>query len=141
MNHSEFQRVLELAFADAMEKQPTIAARKNTIAAITGGLLQIGQISAVSIAGLPWWASVIIGLVLFVSEAIFHATTNATVSPSVYRKVNQAAADRIAAEPTELEPYTADPVVVPVIPQIVESTEPAEPSELDALRNKLAANG
>ena len=95
----EFQE----AVSNALASQSWFQRRKDTIAAVAGGVLQVLNILMVFATDWPEWASLLIGALIFVAQAFFHATTQGAITPSMGDRLERHAPRR---EPQPSEPDT-----------------------------------
>lgn len=75
------------AASEVLRRQKITEARKNTLFALAQGILQMGNIGLLVAGQLPWYISVIIGVVLVVAETVAHAFTKGPLTPSAVQEL------------------------------------------------------
>lgn len=116
MAKSNFQLSLNEAFADALTKQSGFARRKNTIAAVAAGVLQVVNFAGVFLADAPAWVTVLVAAIIALAEAVFHATTKASLAPSQKDDLLAAAPDDTPNNPTPAPAPVVDGGALPILP-------------------------
>lgn len=98
---------IQEAGARVLVEQSWWAEKKNSVAAVAQLILQLANFTIGLTVGLPWWAIVLIALVIGVAEVIVHATTKGPVTKSGVEKIRVKAEQAQAAEvPTVADPGT-----------------------------------
>lgn len=90
IHDSEIANALEPVFAKVLNEQSWFEKRKNTLAAVAQSVLQISNFALFAGGVLPLWATISIGIVVFVAEIIVHATTRGPVTPSGVDRIKDA---------------------------------------------------
>lgn len=110
--------IIRDAVTAALQTQPWWARRKDTIAAIAGTILQILNVAFVAFApAWPSWAAGILALAIGAVQIIVHAATKGAITPSMGRRLSE------AAETTDAPERLADQVA-----GILESRAAPEPA-------------
>ncbi|AKN77511.1 hypothetical protein HO100_11435 [Corynebacterium ulcerans] len=79
------------AVAAALATQPWFMRRKDTLAAIAGWVLQVGNFATGMAVGAPMWVSFLIAAVIGIAQIIIHAGTPGAITPSMGKRLTAVA--------------------------------------------------
>lgn len=87
VNTANIQDAVEAALVE----QPWFIRRKDSIVAVSGGILQVLNLLSAYAGGWPEWANVVIAALIFVIQAVVHAGTPGAITPSMADRLEDAA--------------------------------------------------
>lgn len=91
IHDSEIAEALDPVLGKVLQEQPWWMERKNTLAAIAQFALQFANVALLLGGVLPIWATVVIGVLIFLAEVVVHAATNGPVTKSGAERILETA--------------------------------------------------
>lgn len=88
-------RLVGVAIGNLINRQPSLARRKDTIVTVITGLIWVLAFITPSLAALPLWVGLVIGGIGTVGGALVNALTQGAITPSMI--------DRVKGEITEIQ--------------------------------------
>lgn len=85
--------VFQDSVAQAIAEQPSWVRRKDSLTAVAGTVLQLGNLALLMTADGPAWVNIIIGALIGVAQIIIHAGTKGAITPSMAVRLEQAGAN------------------------------------------------
>lgn len=85
--------VFKDSVAQAIAEQPGWVRRKDSLTAVAGTILQLGNLALMLTADGPAWVNIIIGALIGVAQIIIHAGTKGAITPSMAVRLEQAGAN------------------------------------------------
>lgn len=82
---------ITVAVANALAAQPWFIRRKDTLAALAGTALQLGNIAVVMTEGMPEYVGLIVAFVIGLAQVVFHAATKGAITPSMAERLEEVA--------------------------------------------------
>lgn len=103
--------VFQDSVAQAIAEQPGWVRRKDSLTAVAGTILQLGNLALLMTADGPAWVNIIIGALIGVAQIIIHAGTKGAITPSMAVRLEQAGAnanlDRMSVSGATVPTWTA----------------------------------
>lgn len=103
--------VFQDSVAQAIAEQPGWVRRKDSLTAVAGTILQLGNLALLMTADGPAWANIVIGALIGVAQIIIHAGTKGAITPSMAVRLEQAGAnanlDRMSVSGASAPTWTA----------------------------------
>lgn len=103
--------VFKDSVAQAIAEQPGWVRRKDSLTAVAGTILQLGNLALLMTADGPAWVNIIIGALIGVAQIIIHAGTKGAITPSMAVRLEQAGAnanlDRLSVSKATIPTWTA----------------------------------
>ena len=91
IHDSEIAEALDPVLGKVLQEQPWWMERKNTLAAIAQFVLQFANVALLLGGVLPLWATVVIGVLIFIAEVVVHAATKGPVTKSGAERILETA--------------------------------------------------
>ena len=85
--------VFQDSVAQAIAEQPGWVRRKDSLTAVAGTILQLGNLALLMTADGPAWVNIVIGALIGVAQIIIHAGTKGAITPSMAVRLEQAGAN------------------------------------------------
>ena len=85
--------VFQDSVAQAIAEQPGWVRRKDSLTAVAGTILQLGNLALMLTADGPAWVNIVIGALIGVAQIIIHAGTKGAITPSMAVRLEQAGAN------------------------------------------------
>lgn len=103
--------VFQDSVAQAIAEQPGWVRRKDSLTAVAGTILQLGNLALMLTADGPAWVNIVIGALIGVAQIIIHAGTKGAITPSMAVRLEQAGAnanlDRMSVSSATVPTWTA----------------------------------
>lgn len=107
--------VFKDAVAQALAEQPGYLRRKDSLTALAGTALQVGNLLVAFTADAPAWVNILIAAVIGIAQIVVHAGTKGAITPSMVQRLEKAGVeshlDRVSLSSTVAP---ADPTGLPV---------------------------
>ena len=91
IHDSAVAEALDPVLGKVLQEQSWWMERKNTLAAIAQFVLQFTNVSLLLGGVLPLWATVVIGVLIFLAEVVVHAATKGPVTKSGAERILETA--------------------------------------------------
>lgn len=82
--------VFQNSVAEALAEQSWWMRRKDTLTAIAGTILQVGNLLMLVSGGWPAWVNAIIAGIIGMAQIVIHAGTKGAITPSMAARLEQA---------------------------------------------------
>ena len=92
IHDSEIAEALDPILGKVLQEQSWWMHRKNTLAAIAQFVLQFANVALLLGGVLPLWATIAIGVLIFLAEVVVHAATKGPVTNSGAERILETAA-------------------------------------------------
>lgn len=82
--------VFQNSVAEALAEQSWWVRRKDTLTAVAGTILQVGNLVLLVSGGWPAWVNAVIAGVIGLAQIVIHAGTKGAITPSMATRLEQA---------------------------------------------------
>lgn len=82
---------ITVAVSNALAHQSWFMRRKDTLVAVAGTVLQLGNLAVVFTQGFPEWVGLLVAVVVGVAQVVVHAGTKGAITPSMAARLEEAA--------------------------------------------------